>query len=243
MTRLLFREDAYANRCTATVTGISDRGVELDQTVFYATSGGQTGDTGTLSRPDGTVLPVITTVKDRETGRILHIIGDDHPLPEIGESLSAELDWENRHKLMRFHTCMHLLCAVIDGDVTGGNIAAHKARLDFNLPDAVLDKDEITQKLNELIARNADVYDGEITVAELKANPELVRTMSVQPPMDGGAIRTITIEGIDFQPCGGTHVRKTGEIGKVAVSKIEKKGRQNRRINVVFADQDQPTTT
>ncbi|BDW96296.1 Ala-tRNA(Pro) hydrolase [Thalassospira tepidiphila] len=236
MTRLMFREDPYAKNCNATVTSISDRGIELDQTVFYATAGGQSGDIGTLTLGDGTALPVVTTVKDRETGRILHIIADDHPLPAVGDTITAELDWDNRHKLMRFHTCLHLLCAVIEGDVTGGNIAAHKARLDFNLPEVTLDKDEISEKLNELIARDADVYDGEISVAELKANPELVRTMSVQPPMDGHSIRTVTIEGIDFQPCGGTHVRKTGEIGKVMVSKIEKKGRQNRRINIVFDD-------
>lgn len=236
MTRLLFREDAYAKSNSAKVVSISDRGIELDQTVFYATAGGQAGDVGTLTTADGATLPVATTVKDRESGRMLHIIADDHPLPSVGDTVTAELDWENRHKLMRFHTCLHLLCAVIEGDVTGGNIAAHKARLDFNLPDAVLDKDDISEKLNELIARDADVYDGEISIAELKANPELVRTMSVQPPMDGHSIRTVTIEGIDFQPCGGTHVRKTSEIGKVTVSKIEKKGRQNRRINIVFAE-------
>ncbi len=235
MTRLLFREDAYARSCDATIQSISDRGIELDQTVFYATAGGQTGDIGTLKTASGDVLPVVTTVKDRETGRILHIIDENHPLPGVGDPVTAELDWDHRHKLMRFHTCLHLLCAVIEGDVTGGNIAAHKARLDFNLPESALDKDEITEKLNELIARDADVYDGEISVAELKANPELVRTMSVQPPMDGNSIRTVTIEGIDFQPCGGTHVRKTGEIGPVSVAKIEKKGRQNRRINIVFA--------
>ncbi|PKR59199.1 alanyl-tRNA editing protein [Thalassospira lohafexi] len=236
MTRLLFREDAYAKTCTATVTGISDRGVALDQTVFYATSGGQAGDIGALKTTSGASLPVATTVKDRETGTLLHIIAEGHDLPAIGDSVEAELDWDNRHRLMRYHTSLHLLCAVIDGDVTGGNIAAHKARLDFNLPDAVLDKDDITAKLNELIARNADVYDGEISIAELKANPELVRTMSVQPPMDGHSIRTVTIEGIDFQPCGGTHVKNTSEIGRVTISKIEKKGRQNRRINLVFEE-------
>ena len=234
MTRLLFREDAYTKSCTAKVTAISDRGVALDQTVFYATSGGQAGDVGILKTASGSSIPVATTVKDKETGTHLHIIADGHDLPDIGDEVEAIIDWDNRHRLMRYHTCMHLLCATIDGDVTGGNIAAHKARLDFNLPDAALDKDDITAKLNELIARNADVYDGEISIAELKANPELVRTMSVQPPMDGHSIRTVTIEGIDFQPCGGTHVKNTSEIGRVTVSKIEKKGRQNRRINIVF---------
>lgn len=236
MTRLLFREDAYAKNCTAVVTGISGRGIELDQTVFYATAGGQTGDCGTFETASGIKIPVATTIKDRETGEILHIIEDDHPLPTVGETITATLDWETRHKLMRFHTCLHVLCSLIEGDVTGGNIAPHKARLDFNLPEATLDKEELTEQLNALIARDAEVYDGEISVAELKSNPELVRTMSVQPPMDGNSIRTVTIEGIDFQPCGGTHVRRTGEIGKVAVSKIEKKGKQNRRINIVFAD-------
>jgi len=134
---------------------------------------------------------------------------------------------------MRFHTCLHVLCSLVDGGVTGGNIASHKARLDFDMEDSP-DKEELTEKLNAVLARNADVYDGEISIAELKANPELVRTMSVQPPMDGDTVRTVTIEGIDFQPCGGTHVRNTSEIGQVRVSKIEKKGRQNRRINIVF---------
>ena len=202
--------------------------------MFYATAGGQTGDIGALKTGDGRTLPVATTIKDRDSGKILHIIADGHDLPAIGDTITAELDWETRHRLMRFHTCLHLLCAIVEGDVTGGNIAAHKARLDFNLPDEAPDKDELTTSLNELIARNAEVYDGEISVAELKANPELVRTMSVQPPMDGNSIRTVTIEGIDYQPCGGTHVKSTAEIGRVLVAKIEKKGRQNRRINIVF---------
>tara|TARA_R110001583_G_scaffold27985_1_gene99438 strand:- start:2292 stop:3014 length:723 start_codon:yes stop_codon:yes gene_type:complete len=234
LTRLLFREDAYRQSCDAKVTAVSDRGIGLDQTVFYATAGGQAGDIGTLKISDGRILPIATTIKDRETGQVLHIIADGHDLPTVGDAVTVDLDWDTRHRLMRFHTCLHLLCAIVEGDVTGGNIAAHKARLDFNLPDDAPDKDELTDKLNELIARNADVYDGEISIAELKANPELVRTMSVQPPMDGHSIRTVTIEGIDYQPCGGTHVKRTGEIGKVLVSKIEKKGRQNRRINIVF---------
>tara|TARA_R100001143_G_C3336427_1_gene122096 strand:- start:215 stop:937 length:723 start_codon:yes stop_codon:yes gene_type:complete len=234
VTRLLFREDAYRRNCDAKVISISDRGVELDQTVFYATAGGQTGDVGIFKTADGREMPVATTIKDRDSGKTLHIIAEDHDLPAIGDTITAELDWETRHRLMRFHTCLHLLCAIVEGDVTGGNIAAHKARLDFNLPDEAPDKDELTTRLNELIASNAEVYDGEISVAELKANPELVRTMSVQPPMDGNSIRTVTIEGIDYQPCGGTHVKSTAEIGRVLVAKIEKKGRQNRRINIVF---------
>lgn len=234
MTRLLFREDAYRRNCDAKVISISDRGVELDQTVFYATAGGQTGDGGIFKTADGRKMSVATTIKDRDSGKILHIIAEGYDLPAIGDTITAELDWETRHRLMRFHTCLHLLCSIVEGDVTGGNIAAHKARLDFNLPDEAPDKDELTTRLNELIASNAKVYDGEISVAELKANPELVRTMSVQPPMDGNSIRTVTIEGIDYQPCGGTHVKSTAEIGRVLVAKIEKKGRQNRRINIVF---------
>lgn len=234
MTRLLFREDAYRRNCDAKIMSISDRGIELDQTVFYATAGGQTGDIGVFKTGDGRALPVATTIKDRDSGKILHIIAEGHDLPAIGDAVTVELDWQTRHRLMRFHTCLHLLCAIVKGDVTGGNIAAHKARLDFNLPDEAPDKDELTARLNDLIARNAEVYDGEISVAELKANPELVRTMSVQPPMDGNSIRTVTIEGIDYQPCGGTHVKSTIEIGRVLIAKIEKKGRQNRRINIVF---------
>ncbi|MFH1804590.1 MAG: alanyl-tRNA editing protein [Pseudomonadota bacterium] len=234
MTKLLFREDAYQQSCTARVISVQDRGVELDQTVFYATSGGQAGDCGVLRCGDGREIPVTTTIKDRESGRYLHMIADGHDLPDTGSSIEAALDWETRYRHMRFHTCLHLLCAVIDGSVTGGNIASHKSRLDFDIPDTVPDKDELTDQINALIARNARVFDGEISEAELRANPELVRTMSVSPPMDGGVIRTITIEGIDYQPCGGTHVRQTLEIGKIIVAKIEKKGRQNRRINIVF---------
>lgn len=233
MTELLYRTDPYQQECTAKVTAVNERGIVLNRTVFYATSGGQTGDRGILRHADGREFPVAITVKDRDSGETLHIIDEDADLPEIGSDVTAVIDWDTRHRHMRFHTCLHLLCSLIEGDVTGGNIAAHKARLDFNLEDAP-DKEDLTERLNALIARDARVFDGEISAAELKANPELVRTMSVQPPMDGGVIRTVTIEGIDYQPCGGTHVRSTGEIGRVTVSKIEKKGRQNRRINVVF---------
>ncbi|OSQ38882.1 alanyl-tRNA editing protein [Thalassospira mesophila] len=233
MTDLLFRKDAYQQDCTATIVAHHDRAIALDQTVFYATSGGQAGDKGMLVLDDGNELPVTITVKDRESGTPLHVIADDYDLPPVGSTVRAVLDWETRHRHMRFHTCLHVLCSIVDGGVTGGNIASHKARLDFDM-DGSPDKDELTEKLNALLARNADVYDGEISIAELKANPELVRTMSVQPPMDGETVRTVTIEGIDFQPCGGTHVRNTSEIGRVRVSKIEKKGRQNRRINIVF---------
>ena len=236
MTELLFRQDAYQQNCVATVTDHVENGVILDQTVFYATSGGQTGDGGTLTLEDGTEFPVAITVKDRESGKPVHIIAEGHDLPAIGSTVTATLDWETRYRHMRFHTCLHVLCSIVEGGVTGGNIASHKARLDFDMEGSP-DKEELTIALNERLARNAKVYDGEITVEELKANPDLVRTMSVQPPMTGGTVRTVTIEGIDYQPCGGTHVRNTSEIGRVRVSKIEKKGRQNRRINIVFDEQ------
>ncbi|OKH89659.1 alanyl-tRNA editing protein [Thalassospira sp. TSL5-1] len=236
MTELLFRQDAYQQSCVATVTDHVENGVILDQTVFYATSGGQTGDSGILTLENGTELPVSITVKDRESGKPVHVIAEGHDLPAIGSKVTAVLDWETRYRHMRFHTCLHVLCSIVDGGVTGGNIASHKARLDFDMEGSP-DKDELTEQLNARLARNAKVYDGLITVEELKANPDLVRTMSVQPPMDGGTVRTVTIEGIDYQPCGGTHVRNTSEIGRVRVSKIEKKGRQNRRINIVFDEQ------
>ena len=230
MTRLLYLEDAYIPSCEATVIAATPGGIELDRSVFYATGGGQPGDNGTLTHPDGNSIDITTTVKDRDTGQHLHIPAEGCALPAIGDRLSARIDWDNRFTYMRYHTCLHLLCSLIEGAVTGGNIATAKARLDFDLPHTSPDKAVLTDRLNALIARDLPVTAGRITDAELEAKPDLVRTMSVKPPRGGGHIRTISIAGVDFQPCGGTHVQRTGEIGAVEVAKIEKKGRQNRRV-------------
>ncbi len=234
MTEEIFRQDAYAKSCEAEVVAVSETGIELNRSVFYPTSGGQPGDTGALRLADGATIRITDARKDRDTGAHLHIPEDGGHGLKPGDSVTAEIDWERRHRLMRMHTCMHLLCSIIEGDVTGGQVGDIKSRLDFNLPDAQLDKEAITDALNRLIERDASLTASWITDDELAAKPELVRTMSVRPPSGAGKVRLREIEGIDLQPCGGTHVARTGEIGRVRVGKIENKGRQNRRINILF---------
>ncbi len=231
---LIFREDAYRKSCEATVVGADGAGIRLDRTVFYPQGGGQPGDVGHLRLAAGEVIPIVDTRKGAEPDQVLHIPEAEAALPAPGTKVTAEIDWDRRYRLMRMHSCLHLLCAVVTGDVTGGQIGDGKGRLDFNLPDTRLDKDEITADLNRLIAEDHLVAARWISPAELAANPDLVRTMSVKPPMEAGAVRLLEIAGIDLQPCGGTHVRRTGEIGEVRVRKIENKGRQNRRINIVL---------
>lgn len=233
MTEELFRDDSYLNTCTAKVVAVEDNGIILDRTVFYPTGGGQPGDTGYLSTEGGDKIPIVDTRKG--ANGILHITDEAAALPRIGENVQAEIDWERRHRLMRMHTCMHLLCSIVPMGVTGGSIRDGSARLDFDAPNP-LDKTEITDQLNKLIDEDHSVETRWITDNELESKPDLVRTMSVQPPRGGGRIRLVNVDRIDLQPCGGTHVRSTGEIGKVLVKKIEKKGKHNRRINVVFTD-------
>ncbi len=233
MTRELFREDSYLKSCEATVTAIHEAGVETNQSVFYPLGGGQPGDTGWLVTADGTRLDITETLKDRETGNQLHVIAENNNLA-AGDIVSLQLDWERRYRLMRFHSALHMLCSLIDAPVTSGSIQVDRARLDFDLQDPI-DKEPLTDALNALIARNARMSMRWITDAELDAQPELVRTMSVQPPRNAqGTIRLVEFDGVDLQPCGGTHVASTGEIGRVRVQKIEKKGKQNRRIIIVF---------
>ena len=234
MSEEIFRDDAYAKSCEAKVVSVSEAGIELDRTVFYPTSGGQPGDTGALRLADGETIRITDARKDRGTGIHLHIPEDGGHGLKPGDSVTAEIDWDRRHRLMRMHTCMHLLCSIIEGEVTGGQVGEIKSRLDFNLPDTQLDKQAITAELNRLIERDAPLTVTWITDDELEAKPELVRTMSVRPPSGAGKVRLMEIEGIDLQPCGGTHVARTGEIGRVRVGKIENKGRQNRRINLLF---------
>ncbi|HEY9539861.1 MAG TPA: alanyl-tRNA editing protein [Kiloniellaceae bacterium] len=231
---LLFREDPYLKSCEATVTASGPQGVRLDRTVFYPTGGGQPGDCGDLVLPDGARLRVVDAVKGDGHEDVVHLLEEGAAPPAPGTRVTAEIDWDRRHRHMRMHTCLHLLCAVVTGDVTGGQIGADKGRLDFNLPDTQLDKEAIAAELNRLIAEDHPVAPRWISDAELAAQPELVRTMSVKPPSGGGRVRLLDIAGVDLQPCGGTHVQRTGEIGRVRVGKIENKGRQNRRINILF---------
>lgn len=235
MTELLFRDDAYLTSCEAEVTKVGPEGIQLDRTVFYPEGGGQPGDLGKLTLADGSAVEIVDTRKGEGPDGVLHVPAEGHPLPAPGTKVTAEIDWERRHRLMRMHTLMHLLCSVVDGDVTGGQVGDGKGRLDFNLPDTNLDKEAIGAALNRLVEEDHSVAPRWIDDAELEQRPELVRTMSVKPPSGAGQVRLLEIEGVDLQPCGGTHVQRTGEIGPVEVGKIENKGRQNRRINLRFA--------
>lgn len=233
MTELLFRKDAYAREATGKVVAITDEGgIILDGTIFYPTSGGQPGDSGVLSW-NGKTIEIATAVKG-EGETVIHIPAEPEQLPAIGQTVSQKINWDRRYRHMRVHTALHLLSVVIPLPVSGGAIATDKGRLDFDMPDAPADKDALEADLNRLIACNMDVSEEWITDAELDAQPDLVKTMSVQPPRGSGQIRLIRIgvgsETADLQPCGGTHVANTEEIGTVRIGKIEKKGRQNRRV-------------
>jgi misacylated tRNA(Ala) deacylase len=235
MTELIFRDDGYARSCAAEVLAVDERGIRLDKTVFYPTGGGQPGDSGVLRLANGATIAVVDTVKGVGADEVIHVVAPDATLPEPGAEIVAEINWERRHRLMRMHTCLHLLCAVVPGAVTGGSVGDGRGRLDFDVPGASLDKEVIATALNKLIAEGHEVTPRWIDDAELEAHPELVRTMSVKPPTGAGKVRLLEIAGVDLQPCGGTHVRNTAEIGPVEITKIENKGRQNRRINIAFA--------
>ncbi len=232
--QLVFRDDAYAKSCEAVVTAADERGLRLDRTVFYPLGGGQLGDTGRLRLADGSTIAIVDTVKGAAPDEVVHVLAPGTAVPAIGTAVTAEIDWERRHRLMRMHSCLHLLCAVVTGDVTGGQVSDGKGRLDFNIPEAKLDKDHIEAELNRLIAEDHPVRPRWISDEELTSHPELVRTMSVKPPMGMGRVRLLEIEGVDLQPCGGTHITHTGEIGPVEVVKIESKGKQNRRVNLAL---------
>lgn len=232
MTTELFREDAYLRECAAAVAASAPGRIVLDRTVFYPRGGGQPGDTGTLVLPDGSELAVVDTVKGDDG--IVHMISEDAPVPAPGTVVTARIDWQRRHRHMRMHTLLHLVCAVVPCLITGAQVGADKSRIDFDVGDVVLDKEQITTELNRLIREDHAVAPRWISDEELDASPELIRTMSVQPPRGSGLVRLLEIAGVDLQPCGGTHVASTGEIGAVRVQKIEKKGRHNRRVIVVF---------
>ena len=237
-TKLLFRNDAYATSCQAKVLGVTpEGGVILDCTVFYAQGGGQPGDVGIMICANGDRIPVTNTVYAPDRSQVAHLVGAEAASRFAeGEPVTLELDWERRFKRMRVHTALHLLSVVLPYPVTGGSIGDGDGRLDFDIPDAGLDKAEVTDKLNALIARDAPVTERWITDEELDANPGLVKTMSVKPPRGSGRVRLVEIEGIDLQPCGGTHVRRTGEIGTVTITDIEQKGKQNRRVRLSLVD-------
>lgn len=237
MTIKLFLENPYQTSFDTIVTAVSEHGVQFDRTVFYATSGGQPGDTGMLHISNRNI-PVVTTRKGEGLEDIWHVLPEGVSL-NPGDSVCGEIDWDTRHKHMRMHTCLHLLCSLIVGDVTGGSVGADKGRLDFNINADAVDKEELESKLNALIKADHPVSTEWITEEDLAANPGLVRTMSVKPPSGGGRIRLVRIGSpdntVDLQPCGGTHVKSTREIGLVQIAKIENKGKQNRRISIVFA--------
>ncbi|HZW59706.1 MAG TPA: alanyl-tRNA editing protein [Woeseiaceae bacterium] len=229
MTETLFRDDAYLRDCEATVIEIVDNAVILDRTVFYPMGGGQPGDTGTLSWDGGTAR--VTDTRYGNRGAIRHVLEDDAELPPEGAYVTATIDWERRYRHMRMHTALHLLGSVLQYGVTGGNIGTDRSRLDFDMQDTI-DRDKVNRDLKALVDADHAVSCRWITDAELAAQPELVRTMSVQPPRGAGKIRLLEIEGVDLQPCGGTHLGSTAEVGGVEVSKVEKKGKHNRRVYI-----------
>jgi misacylated tRNA(Ala) deacylase len=236
-TDCLFREDSYLTACDATVAALTDAGgIVLDRSVFYAASGGQPADRGLLTMTTGDVIRIDgASFTDAAKTEIAHLpAATGGVVPKLGEPVQATIDWELRHARMRMHTALHLLSAVLPYPVTGGAVGDVEGRLDFDIPEAGLDKDEITAKLAAMIAADAPVRSFWITDAELEAQPNLIKTMSVKPPMGTGRVRLIEIVGYDLQPCGGTHVRSTAEIGTVRVTQIEKKGKQNRRVRIAF---------
>jgi len=235
-TDCLFREDSYLKDCDATVVAIEPSGgIVLDRTVFYAASGGQPADRGRLVTTAGAAIPIASVVfTDPGKTTIAHVPAPGAPPVAVGDTVKAEIDWPIRHARMRMHTALHLLSAVLPYPVTGGSVGEAESRLDFDIPDAGLDKDAITAKLAEMIATDAAVSSRWIADAELEANPALIKTMSVRPPMGTGRVRLIEIAGLDLQPCGGTHVRSTAEIGAVQVTQVEKKGKLNRRVRLAL---------
>lgn len=238
MTEALFREDSYLRECAATVVAVTEQGVLLDRTVFYPQGGGQAGDAGTLTLADGRVLAIADTRKGAEPDTIAHVPapGQDDLLVALapGQAVTARIDWARRERHMRFHTATHLLCALVPHPVDGCSITADYARLDFHMTEP-LDKDALTAGIARLVAGRHPVSHSWITDAELDANPQLVRSMSVQPPRGSGRVRVLKIEGVDLQPCGGTHVANSADVGTVVVTKVEKKSAKTRRVVLGFA--------
>ena len=233
-TELLFRDDAYLRTATARVVAVHEDGIELDRTIFYPLGGGQAGDSGVFVRESGERLAIADTRKGQPPERVLHIPAPGGARLEPGEPLTLELDWPRRYRLMRLHTALHLLSCVVVAPVTGGNIASDKARLDFDIELSRLDAGRITSQTNELIASGAVTETVWISDEELDAQPQLVKTMSVQPPRGAGRVRLVRIPGIDLQPCGGTHVHNIAEIGGIRVTRIRSEGKRNKRVEIVL---------
>ena len=228
----IFRSDSYLSSIEATVVAVLEEGLILDKTVFYPEGGGQPGDIGRIAN---NIYEADVTNTIKSTDGILHLIDNKPGSISEGDNVTIDIDWERRYALMRMHTALHILCSVVDGAVTGGSVGTQKSRLDFDIPGERPDKEILTQQLMEIVDRNYPVMSSWISDQELQRNPGLIRTMSVKPPTGTGQVRMIRIgDDIDFQPCGGTHVKSTGEIGKIKISKIENKGRQNRRINLTW---------
>ena len=237
-TESLFREDAYLRETEAEVLGVNERGgILLDRTVFYATSGGQPGDTGTMMLADGTVLPIAATVTGETKDEIVHVLAEGAAVPAIGSRVKLTIDWPRRFNLMRMHTACHLVSVICPFPITGASVSEDDSRIDLDLPDTSFTKDFVTEKLMEMVRADHPVFTRWITEEELAANPGLVKSKNVRPPSGMGRIRLVCIGEdamIDSQPCGGTHVARTGEIGEIHIGKVEKKGRENRRFRLRF---------
>ena len=236
MTEKVFYQDSYQKTHTSEVVEVVDNGVILAATIFYPLGGGQPGDTGCLTI-NGHEYPVVDTRFADDRHNIVHFLeAEDLSTIQAGDSVDMEIDWDRRHRLMRMHTSMHLVCSLISAQATGGAVGESMSRLDFDLQGQTIDKEQLTADLNALVDRAIPISIGAITDAELDQNPELVRTMSVQPPRGHGTVRTISIENTDYQPCGGTHVRNTAEIGKLLVTGLKSKGKQNKRISLALVE-------
>lgn len=235
MTEFIFREDSYVRSLPTLVTAITpEGGIVLDRTIFYATSGGQPGDTGRLERADGSSISLMGTIHpDGDKTAVVHLPAEGQPALSVGEEVIAHLDWERRYKLMRMHTALHLVTVVLPYPITGASVGEDKGRVDFNLPD-VPDAADVERRLNGLVEAALPVSAEWITDTELEANPGLIKSMNVKPPMGQGRVRLVRIGDVDLQPCGGTHVKNTSEIGPLRLGKVEKKGAINRRVTVLF---------
>ena len=233
MVEELFRQDAYLKEADAIVTAQEERGVRLDRTIFYPTGGGQPGDTGVM-RWDGGEAKIVESLK-ADGGDVLHVLAPEAPKPPVGAKVHVTLDWDRRYKHMRMHTAMHVMSSIIKGSVTGGQVGAEKSRLDFNLEGDVPTKEWVTEEINKILSTDHPVAAQWITDEEMNSRPELVKTMSVRPPMGAGRVRLLAIEGVDLQACGGTHVARTAEIGRVECTKVENKGKMNRRFIIALA--------
>lgn len=237
MTQFLFRDDAYLKTAEAIVTEVTpEGGFLLDRTIFYATSGGQPGDSGLAERQDGSKIAIATAIHpEGDKTRIVHVPTEGQPAVAVGETLQIHLDWDRRHQLMRMHTALHLLSVVFPFAVTGGSVGTDKGRLDFDMPEVPADLAALEARLNGFVTDNHEVTTEWITDEQMAANPDLIKTMNVKPPMGQGRVRLVRIGSVDLQPCGGTHVATTGEIGPLKLGKIEKKGSINRRVSLLFA--------